>query len=91
MLLTLISCSSVTIRTDGGEENTQAPNVEQQYTYWWWGLQNSYEINVRESCKGQDVEQMQAVYTITDSLSGLFTLGIYSPRTARIWCQELEI
>lgn len=82
MLLSLAGCSSVTIRTDGQREASAPPTYEQRYTYWWWGLKGEYSVNVREVCNGQPVEQMQTVHSIVDSL------GIYSPRTARVWCKE---
>jgi len=76
------------VRTDNGEENNQAPSFQKSYNYWWWGLKGEHSINTREICAGYAVEQMQATYTITDALAGLFTIGIYAPRTARVWCGE---
>lgn len=88
LMITLAGCSSVTIRTDSQREASAPPSFEQRYTYWWWGLKGEYSVNVREVCRGNPVEQMQAVHSIVDTFSALFTLGIYSPRTARVWCEE---
>ena len=88
--ITLSACSSVTIKTDKGSELRVAPSFQQSYTYWWWGLRGEHTINAREICIGRPVEQMQSTYTITDTLAGLFTLGIYAPRSARVWCGETE-
>lgn len=90
VLLLLSGCSSVNIRTDGEKETTRPPDFEQTFNYWWWGLKGEHEVNVREVCLGKPVEQMQAVDTLSDSLFGLITLGIYSPRSARVWCKEKE-
>lgn len=84
----ICGCSAVTVRSDGQRESAQPPTFEKRYTYWWWGLKGEHSINVREVCVGNDVEQMQAIHSVTDVVSGLLTLGIYAPRTARIWCKE---
>jgi len=90
IILTLLicACSSVTVRTDSETESSNSPSFQQSYSYWWWGLRGEHSVNVREVCNGQPVEQMQSTYTITDALVGLFTLGIYAPRSARVWCGE---
>ncbi len=90
MFTTSCGCSSVNVRTDGDEEARGRPSFQQRYTYWWWGLRGRHAINVREICGGKAVRQMQAVDTFTDILAGAFTLGIYAPRTARVWCGEAE-
>ena len=89
LLITLLlsACSSVTIRTDDQPKSHSSPTFQKTYTYWWWYAKGEHDVNVREVCKGQPVEQMQAVNTVTDSLAFIFTLGIYSPRTARVWCK----
>lgn len=84
----LVGCSSVTMRHDLSERNESPATFQKTYSYWWWGLKGEHNINVREICQGKPVDQMQAINTFTDSLAIIFTLGIYSPRTARVWCQE---
>lgn len=89
-LLSMLGCSSVTMRTDQQPKNHDTATFQKTYPYWWWGLRGEHDINVREICLGKEVKQMQAVNTFTDSLSILFTLGIYSPRTARVWCKDTK-
>ena len=81
-------CANVNVRTDNLPEVTTVPTFEQSYVFWWWGLDGEYEVNVREICLGKGVEQMQTVTTFDDSLISLVTLGIYSKRTARVWCKD---
>lgn len=90
LLLVASACSSVNIRTDGNREETRPPTFQKSHTYWWWGLRGKHSINVREVCAGRPVVQMQAVSTITNVLGSALTLGIYSPRTARVWCGEVQ-
>lgn len=86
--LFLCSCSSVTLRTDDQRETHDTPSFQQRYTYWWWGLQGEHDVNVRIVCQDKGVEQIQTVNTVGDTLLQVITMGIYSPRTAKIWCKE---
>ena len=82
------SCSSVNIRTDSSRENYAQATFQKRYHYWWWGLKGKHRINVREICNRQRVMQMQAVSRASDILIAISTLGIYTTRTARVWCEE---
>lgn len=83
----LSACSSVTLRTDSAEKTKNTPDFQQSYDYWWWGLKGKHSINVREACQGRKVKQMQSVTTLPNLFVSIFTLGIYQPRTARVWCE----
>lgn len=80
-------CSSVTMRTDQADKTRHPPAFQQSYDYWWWGLKGEHSVNVREACQGKNVTQVQSVTTIPNLLATIFTLGIYQPRSARIWCE----
>lgn len=89
-LLTVLlnACSSVTMRPYGGEKDTSKPTYQSSKDYYWWGLKNEYEINTTDICQGRRVMQMQSVSTLSDWLLQTLTLGIYFPRTAKVWCEE---
>ncbi|MEL7401504.1 MAG: Bor family protein [Pseudomonadota bacterium] len=88
MVLTLAACSSVTIRPYGGEKDTSKPTYQSSKDYYWWGLQNEYQVNTTEICGKRRVMQMQSVSTLSDWLLQTITIGIYFPRTAKVWCEE---
>lgn len=89
LLLTMVTgCASVNVRTDNQAETHSAPSFEQSFEFWWWGIEGEHTVNVREVCLGKGVKQMQAVTSIQDTLISLLTLGIYSKRTARVWCND---
>ncbi len=90
LLCCLCACSSVTVRTDDERKTRTSPDYEQRFNYFWWGVKGTNSVNVREVCKGDNVEQMQAINTFSDSFLTLITLGIYSPRTARVWCKQVK-
>jgi len=85
--LVLSACSSVTIRTDNQKESTNRPTYQKSFNYWWWGLRGEYDVNVREVCSGNNVTQMQSISRLSDTAFTIITLGIYSPRSARVWCE----
>ena len=88
MTLITTACSPVTIRNDDQAKIYHSADYQKTVSYWWWGLKGEHNINVREACRGLPVQQMQSTSTFTDALSFIFTLGIYMPRTAKIWCQK---
>lgn len=85
--LLLSACGSVTIRTDNQREDTENPSYQKSFNYWWWGLKGEYDINVREVCSGKNVTQMQSISRFSDAALTIMTLGIYAPRSARVWCE----
>ena len=87
-LMLLDACASATIRPEGGEKIGGAPTYEDSKSYFWWGLSGSHEIDVVEVCKGKEVEQVQSQFTFLDGVKTVFTLGIYAPKTAKVWCKS---
>ena len=83
----LVSCSTVTIRPEGGRRDMRPSAYEERKDFWFWGLVGEGHIDVRKACGEQTVDQMQAVYTGMDVLLNIVTLGIYAPRTAKVWCR----
>ncbi|WP_419811978.1 Bor family protein [Bacterioplanoides sp.] len=88
LLMCLTACSSVTMRPYGGEKDTSKPTYQSSKNYYWWGLKNEYDIDTSEICQGRRVMQMQSVTTLSDWLLQAVTIGIYFPRTAKVWCEE---
>lgn len=82
----LVSCSQVTIRPEGGRKDTRPAPFEARQQFWLWGLVGEGHVDARAACGEKPVEQMQAVYSGMDVLLNIVTLGIYAPRSARIWC-----
>ena len=90
LIITILmtACSSVTMRPYGGAKETRSPDYSDSNDYYFWGLKGEYEINTSTVCGDRRVEQMQSVLTVSDWLRGVFTLFIYAPKTAKVWCEE---
>lgn len=84
----LTACSSVTMRPYGGAKETRNPDYSDSKDYYFWGFKGEHEINTSEVCGDRRVEQMQSIVTLSDWIRGVFTLFIYRPSTAKVWCEE---
>lgn len=84
----LSACSSVTMRPYGGLKEKRSPDYSDSKDYYFWGLVGEYEINTSKICGDRRVEQMQSITSSSDWVRGVFTFFIYSPRTAKVWCEE---
>lgn len=84
--LLLAGCATVTIRPTGGEKVAGAPNYEESKNYFFWGLSGEHTIDVKQICGDKGVDQIQSQRTFMNGFLGAITLGIYVPKTAKVWC-----
>jgi len=85
----LLGCSSVTVRPYGGEKDTSPPDYQDSKSFYVLAIFGDHTVNTSEVCGQQRVMQMQAVTTLSDWVQSLFTLFIYTPRTAKVWCEKV--
>ena len=87
LLLVLVpACSTVTIRDKGTGKISSDPHYESSKAFFLWGLIGHPKINVSQICNGKMPVQVQTQRTFVDGILGAITLGIYFPRTAKVWC-----
>jgi hypothetical protein len=87
LVLMMGACSTVTIRPSGNTKLSSEPNFENQYPFWLFGLVNDHTVDVQQACGKKTPVQVQATDTFVDGLVGIVTFGIYTPRTAKVWCE----
>ncbi len=84
----LPSCANVTVRPDGGQRVSSNADVSESTDFFLWGLTpESVDVVLANHCGGATPKQFQAQTTFIDGLLGAITLGIYSPRSYRVWCR----
>ena len=88
LMMNLSACSSETIRPEGGEKDRSDPTYLDSKAFYFWGLKGTHYVDINDVCEGAKVSQMQTVVSSSDYILGLLTLGIYAPRTAKVWCEE---
>ncbi|MBU6153792.1 MAG: hypothetical protein KGP28_05775 [Bdellovibrionales bacterium] len=79
-------CTTVTIRDQGTSKINSEPNYSSSKSFFFWGLAGKAQINVSEICGGKAPAQIRTERSFVDGFLGLITLGIYSPRSAYVWC-----
>lgn len=86
-VLLLSACSNQTIRMTDSYAVTNA-NYEKSQPFFIYGLGQTKEINAIKVCRDNGVHHITTQQTFVDGLLGVITLGIYSPRTVAIYCNN---
>jgi hypothetical protein len=86
--LAATGCSTVLfVRTPGSRIFTP-PIYESNKAFFFFGLVGpEYDFYIDKICLGKTIDQIATEYTPGNVLTAVITLGIYTPRTAEIWCQ----
>lgn len=88
--LALSACAAVTVQPESiAKQSADTADYSERKNYFFWGLAGEHRIDVTDICP-QGPVQMQSIQTGVDGLLGVITLGIYAPRTARVWCDSSE-
>lgn len=80
-------CSTVLfVRTPQSRIQTD-PLYSSSKPFYVYGLVGSdYHVYTDQICLGREVDQVATFYSLSDVLTGLATLGIFTPRTVGVWC-----
>ena len=89
LAITFSGCAAVTITESGLSDFKYRPHYEESKHFFLWGLIGEHHIDVTTICRERPVKQMQTKYSAMDVLYSTLTIGLYLPRTAKVWC-ELE-
>jgi Bor protein len=54
--------------------------------YWFWGLMNEQNVNVREFCPDGRVAEVQTHGNFGTGIVSVVTIGIYAPRKVTVTC-----
>lgn len=86
----ITGCASVTVRPHGGYKDSSEADYIEKVPFYLAGLIGNHKVDVNEACEGDEVTQMQTITTLSNWLLSVITLTIYSPRTAKVWCEESQ-
>jgi hypothetical protein len=65
----------------------EKPDQEDMQSFWISGVGQQKIVNAAEVCGGMDkVAKVESHMTFLDGFLGGITYGIYTPRTARVYC-----
>ncbi len=82
----LSACAAQTFNINGAAG--EVPTTEVSHHFFIAGLGQEKVLDAAEICGGVDkVVKVEAQLTFINGLLGLITLGIYTPRDAKIYCK----
>lgn len=87
ILATLLftGCATQTYYVNGN--GNSSPDREKSQAFFISGIGQEKEMNASEICGGSDkVHKVQSKLTFLDGLLSSITWGIYTPRTAKVYC-----
>lgn len=87
ILATILSaCATQTFTLQDSPADIE-PKQEDMQTFFIGGIGQEQAINAAEICGGADkVAKIEAKERFWDGVLGLVTYGIYTPRTAKVYC-----
>lgn len=85
-VLFFMGCSTVTISPQGKAKLATNPTYESSKSFFLGGLVGEEDFDITKPCNSKMPIQVQTQTTFVDSLLTLVTIGIYAPRTVRVWC-----
>lgn len=88
LLIAASGCASIVSPRKPETRTFAPPTYSSSRALFFWGLlEGQPDLALSEICLGKDADQVTFVTTPVDAIETLVTLGLYSPRTVRVWCQ----
>jgi uncharacterized lipoprotein YajG len=83
----LFGCASQTFTING--ESGDVPTTQKSQHFFINGLAQEKITNAAEVCGGVDnIVKVEAQHTFMNGLLGAITYGIYTPRSAKVYCKS---
>ena len=83
-----IGCSTKTLHPTRISEKTQNPQVEEYKDGWLLWFINHSPPSAQVTCAPEVPLAIRTYISTEDLLIGLFTLGVYTPKTTQYWCAK---
>lgn len=87
ILFLLSSCGTVTINNTQ-KVITHGPDYQERKHFFLFGTVRNHIVDINKVCKSKSALQMRTEFTPMDTVYGIITFGIYTPRTASVWCRK---
>jgi uncharacterized lipoprotein YajG len=85
-VLLIGGCAAQTFNINGADG--EVPTSQKSQTFFISGLGQEKVTDAAQMCGGADkVVKVEAQHTFVNGLLGLVTLGIYTPRDAKVYCK----
>ena len=85
IILLQLSCASVNIEL---EPNSKKSTSFTHYSHYvFFGLMGSDSLNIKQACMEGEPTHIKNYFTFEDFLFAISTIGLYSPKSTKIWCE----
>jgi hypothetical protein len=81
-----LGCASVVYQNGPGGPTTRDSTVETTLHYFIFGAVGRPELDVGALCREKTIDKIQVLSSVPNVIVTVLTLGIYAPRTVRVWC-----
>lgn len=86
--LTLTGCATQSFQINSGRA-ASTPTKEERQAFFISGLGQEQGMNAAEICGGVNkIVKVEAEHTFLDGFLGVLSMGIYTPRVARVYCSH---
>jgi hypothetical protein len=85
-VFTLSGCATQRIYLGG--ESTKDPEVSKSQAIWLGGIGQTKDIDADAICGELGVQKIETIQSFTDTLLGTISIGFYTPRTVKVYCNK---
>ena len=88
-IIGLSACSTQRFNINPNPISTEMPSYEGTNHFLFWGIKQIQTMNPGVACGPQGVNRVEVEETFFNGLLRTVTLGIYSPRSYAVYCNDL--
>ncbi len=79
-------CETVSMRPKGGQRLADGSHLRRQSVYLPFWIDGEQRVNVEQVCNWKTCHPNAKSEYGSGLCLGIITLGIYTPRTVKVWC-----
>jgi hypothetical protein len=87
-LLVVLMSGCATQRILLGGESNKDPDYQKSQAFWLGGEFQNGDVDAEKICQDRGVYKIESVQSFGDTLLGTITVGFYTPRTIKIYCNK---
>ncbi len=88
--LVLNGCATQSYFVNSGLSEDK-PSLDSKQTFFVGGIGQEDNVDAAKICNGvENIIKVESELTFTDGLLNILTSGIYTPRTARVYCKKID-
>ena len=87
-VIIMSGCATQTYLVNGNSKEVK-PTLENSQAFWVEGIGQNKTINAAKICgSSENIIKVENKQTFADGFLAVITFGIYTPRTAKVYCKS---